>query len=266
MGNELAGKSAIVTGAARGAGLAIAQRLLRAGASVMMADIDEGRLESQVAALSGAGLDGRATAFVGDLRQKLTVANLMAATLDAQERIDVLVNAGRVIGAAEPAELDANRFEATLAANVTATLRLSQVVARRMIEAAAADDGAPADRAILNISSTYGRRAPPNLLAYSVSCAAVEQLTRVLALSLAPHRIRVNALAIGALPGQALEDALEEEGLQEAFHAGVPLGRAGEPQDAAEAALFLVSPAARFVTGEVLAVDGGGMLVAPPPG
>ena len=87
-------------------------------------------------------------------------------------------------------------------------------------------------------------------------------MTRMLALALAPHRIRVNAIAVGGVPGQALDEALDGAAdLQQGFRAIVPLGRAGEPQDAAEAALFLVSPPAGFVTGQVLAVDGGGLLV-----
>ena len=114
MVNGLAGKSVIVTGASRSIGLAIARRFVRAGASVIMADTDEDLLEHEVEALAGEGYDGRALAFAGDLREKLSMTNLMAATMDAYDRIDVLVNAGRLLVASDPLDPEADRLEATL--------------------------------------------------------------------------------------------------------------------------------------------------------
>ncbi|HVL22085.1 MAG TPA: SDR family oxidoreductase, partial [Amaricoccus sp.] len=143
-------------------------------------------------------------------------------------------------------------------------LRLSQIVARRMIELGASEPEGPVDRAIVNVSSVQAVRTSPALLAYSVSCAAVEQLTRTLALALAGHRVRVNALAVGGVPGRSLARALPGiADLNEAFTEVTPLGRVGDPADFAGAALFLASRAAGFVTGQVLAVDGGRTLVDP---
>lgn len=261
---DFTGRSVIVTGAARGVGLAIAARFVRAGASVVCADIDEVRLEREVAAMAGAGEPGRARAFAGDLRQKLTMTNLVAATLDANDGIDVLVNASRILATSDPLNPEKDELEATLAQNVTATLRLTQIVARRMIEFAEAEEPGPADRAIVNLSSIHASRTAPSLLAYSVSCAAIDQLTRTLALALAPHRIRVNALAVGGLPGRSLSEALPEiEDLPDAIAAVSPLGRIGEPKDFADTALFLASPGAAYVTGQILAVDGGRALLDP---
>jgi 7-alpha-hydroxysteroid dehydrogenase len=261
MGYRMDGKSVIVTGAANGIGLAIARRFVRAGASVVMADRDEEKLKREVKAIEGEGHDGRPIPFYGDVSEKLAMTNLMAGAIDANERIDILVNAARILVAADPLEAEDDRFEEVLAQNVTTTFRLSRLAARRMISEA---ETGRVDGAIVNIGSVYARRAPPALLAYSVACAAIEQLTRGLAVTVAPHGIRVNAVAIGSMPGRSVTEAFAGvEDLPRTFARATPLGRAGQPQEAAEAALFLASPGASFITGEVLTVDGGRLLRDP---
>ena len=264
MANGLAGKSVIVTGAANGIGLATARRYVRAGASVMMADIDETKLETEVEGIDAEGFDGRAQAFVGDLREKLSMNNLMAATLDAFEGIDVLVNAGRLLRAGDALDPEHDAFEETMAQNVTANLRLKQIVARRMIELAAEEGEERGDRAIVNMSSIHARRSLPEFFAYSVSCAAIEQMTRIFASVLSGNGIRVNAVAVGGFVGKQLSDALGGiEDLPDRLTDVIPIGRLGDPSEAAEAAVFLGSPAASFITGQVLAVDGGRLLLDP---
>jgi 7-alpha-hydroxysteroid dehydrogenase len=260
MAHGMNGKSVIVTGAANGIGLAAARRFVRAGASVVMADRDEGKLETEVETINGEGHDGKALAFAGDLVQKLTMTNLVATALDANERIDVLVNATRIVHAADPLSGEPDRFEEILEQNVVGTFRMSQIAARRMMEAA---EGR-VEGAIVNVGSIYARRAPPTLLAHSVASAALDQLTRGLAVALASKGIRVNGIAIGSIAGRSIRNAfpnLDDPG--RSFARVTPLGRAGQPEEAAEAVLFLASPAASFITGEILAVDGGRLLKDP---
>ena len=265
MGIGLSGKSVIVTGAATGVGLAVAQRFAEAGAKVTMVDADEDLLESEAAAINETEPEGEAQTFHGSVEEKLCMTNLIATAIGSYDSIDVLVNANRMLYSAKPLESEAEKFEAILSENVIANFRLSRMVALRMMEIEEASDfETPPDRAIINLSSIQARRAVPELLAYSVSCAALDQLTRTMAGTLAPNGIRVNAIAVGGIPGQSMENALPGvDDISESMEKIIPLGRRGETRDAANAALFLASPAASFITGQVLGVDGGRLLYDP---
>ena len=148
--------------------------------------------------------------------------------------------------------------------NVRATFRLSQAVARRMIAQAEEAGGSPAAGAIVNITSIAARRTLPELLHYSVSCAALDQLTRSMAVSLAPHHVRVNAVALGSVMTRNLREALRDrEELRAQLRAVTPLGRVGEASEAADAVLFFASPQSSFITGQILSVDGGRTILDP---
>jgi 7-alpha-hydroxysteroid dehydrogenase len=271
MSFSISGKTAIVTGAANGIGLAIARQFLNAGANVMFADMDEERLEKEVAdAAEAAGIDARAdgaraAAFAGDLRERLTIANLLSATLDHYERIDILVNASRQIAPSDPLEPEHDGVEMLWEQNVLTSLRLSQLVARRMIRQAE-EEGSEAQTvgSIVNLSSIAARRTHPALLGYSVSSAALDQMTRSLAVALAPHRIRVNAVAFGSVLSASLKEALKEN---VDFRADIkdhtPMARIAKPAEVAEAVQFLASGAAAFMTGQIITVDGGRTLLDP---
>ncbi len=262
MSFSIAGKTAIVTGAANGVGRAIARHFAEQGANVMFADMDEEQLERELGDL---GDEGNIRYFAGDLREKLTIANLLSATIDAFDRVDILVNAARQVLVSDPLNADDDAVETLLQQNLIATLRLSQLIARRMIHQAeeeGSEEGCVG--AIINLSSIAAHRANPCLLAYSISTAALDQMTRSLAVALAPKRIRVNAVAFGSVMSASLQKALKEDPeKRDDIIAHTPLGRIGEATEVAEAVQFLASPGAGFVTGEILTLDGGRSLLDP---
>jgi len=180
-----------VTGAANGIGLAIARHFAAQGANVMFADMDDARLANELGTLTE---DSNIRYFSGDLRERLTLANLLSGTIDAFDSIDILVNGSRQMLTTAPLDVDDDSMDVLLQQNLLTSFRLSQLVARRMIKQAQdREDGSVGS--IINLSSIASRRARPELLAYSVSTAALEQMTRSMAVSLAPERIRVNAVA-----------------------------------------------------------------------
>ncbi|QIE45913.1 SDR family oxidoreductase [Pseudohalocynthiibacter aestuariivivens] len=260
MSFSISGKTAIVTGGANGIGLAIGRHFADKGANVMFADMDEERLAAEFGEVG----DGDSMRyFAGDLREKLTLANLLSATLDAFDSVDILINASRQLVISDPLNPDDDGVEESLAQNLMTALRLSQLVAKRMIKQSKDQEDGPAG-SIVNLSSIAARRTHPDLLAYSISTAALDQLTRSMAVTLAPHRIRVNALAFGSVMSASLKEALKDNGDYRAdIEAHTPLGRVASPWELSEAAQYLASDSAAFMTGQILTVDGGRSLLDP---
>ncbi len=268
MSFSVEGKTAIVTGAANGIGLAIARHLLESGANVMFADMDEDRLKDELA--DDADSD-TAAFFAGDLRERLTLANLMSATIEKFDRLDILVNASRqMVATPEDDLLDQDEIVTQqIDQNLMTALRMSQMAAKRMIaqaKAAAEDEDAPQRPAgsIVNLSSIAARRTHPQLLAFSVSTAALDQMTRSMAVALAPWRIRVNAVAFGSVMSSSLKETLREN---RDYRADIvdhtPMSRIANPSELAETVRFLASNGSGFMTGQILTVDGGRTLLDP---
>jgi NAD(P)-dependent dehydrogenase (short-subunit alcohol dehydrogenase family) len=247
---SLEGQAAIVTGASSGLGEMMAHGLAEAGCALLLSARRQGELARVAGAIAAAG--GRAVAHPADLRDPGHAQELVDAATEAFGRLDgVVLNAAT--SAVAPAEVqDAAAFDDVLRVNVGAQAALAGAAARAMIAAGAGGW-------MILMSSILGRRAGtgPGVAAYAASKLAVEGLTRELARQWAPHGIRVNALAPGYFPTAMNAPMTVDPGRREALVARIPLGRAGSPDDIAGVAVFLASPAAGYVTGQVLPLDGG---------
>ena len=261
MSFSIAGKTAIVTGAANGVGLAIGRHFVAEGANVVFADMDEGRLVEELG--SSKVEPERYRTFACDLRQKLSINNLLSMTIDSFERVDILVNASRQLITSDPLNPKEDQVENLLQQNLMTSLRLTQAISKRMIkQAEGQEDGSVGS--IINLSSIAARRANPDLLGYSISTAALDQMTRSMAVALAPHRIRVNAVAFGSVMSASLMRELREH---DEYRSDIidhtPLGRIAGPGEVSDAVQYLASDASGFVTGQILTVDGGRTLIDP---
>jgi NAD(P)-dependent dehydrogenase (short-subunit alcohol dehydrogenase family) len=245
---KLESQIAIVTGGARGIGLAIARRFLAEGARVVIADIDADEGKAAAAKLGASCRFVRAD--VGDARD---VQAIVAETA-AFGGLDILVNNAGVAHTAEFLDLAEADFDRVLRVNLKGAFLMGQAAARAMVA------GVKAGRApgsIVNMSSINSVVAIPNQVAYCISKGGVAQLTRVMALALAPFGIRVNAIGPGSIMTRILQSIATDKAAERRLLSRTPLGRIGEVDEIASVACFLASKDASYLTGETVFADGG---------
>jgi 7-alpha-hydroxysteroid dehydrogenase len=243
---RLDGRAAVVTGAGRGIGAAVALALAQAGADVLVSARSEDQLAAVAERISSVGR--RAEVVAADLNDLEAVSALAERAARAFGRLDIVVN--NVGGTLPRPFLDTSpRFlEAAFHFNVATAHALTRAAVPSMLEGGGG--------AVVGISSAMGRTAGRGMLAYGTAKAALAHWTRMAAADLAP-RIRVNAVAVGSVATSALEVVLTDDALRSQMERATPLGRIGDPEDVAAAVVYLSSPAASYVTGKVLEVDGG---------
>ena len=243
-------QTVVVTGATSGIGRATAVRFGRDGASVLAVGRKAAALADVAHEVELAG--GRCAVFEGDVTAAETPAAIAAKAVSTFGGLTTLVNAAGIIATGTVEHTDDAAWDVMLDVNLRAPFRLMRAVTPHL---------AAAGGSIVNVSSVTGLRAFPGVLAYCVSKAGVDQLTRCAALELAPHGIRVNAVN----PGVVVTNLHRRSGVNEENYAAFlerskqthPLGRAGEPEEIAELIVFLASARAGWITGETISIDGG---------
>jgi NAD(P)-dependent dehydrogenase (short-subunit alcohol dehydrogenase family) len=241
----LADRVCIVTGGAQGIGEACIRRFAREGARVVIADIDDTR---------GAVLAGELGGLYVhcDVGDKAQVDALVAQTIAAHGRIDVLVNNAGIFRAADFLDVTEADFDAVLRINLKGSFLAGQAVAREMAKAG--------QGSIINMSSVNAVLAIPTIASYNVSKGGINQLTRVMALALADKGIRVNAVAPGTIATElAAKAVLTSDEAKARIMSRTPMKRLGQPSEIADTVAYLASDAASYITGEIVVVDGGRM-------
>jgi NAD(P)-dependent dehydrogenase (short-subunit alcohol dehydrogenase family) len=246
---KLQGRAAIVTGAGRNIGEAIASVFAGEGARVAVVDMDQ-RRAAAVADRINAGHPGAALPLVCDVSRKEDVQGMISAVVSRFGRIDVLVNNVAITDRKTILDLDEEEWDRVLRVTLTSVFLCSKYASRQM-----ADQGRGGS--IINMASTSGHRGRGNATAYTAAKGGVLNLTRSLAIQLAPYKIRVNSLTPNRVGSPVGEDTVRAGGTVKNL-----VGRNGEPLDVAKAALFLASDDAEFITGADLLVDGGALAAA----
>ncbi|MGY2050657.1 SDR family NAD(P)-dependent oxidoreductase [Methylobacterium sp. JK268] len=246
MTQRLADKVALVTGGARGIGLAVAKAFAREGAVAVIADVNREGAEAAAEGIRAAG--GRAAALALDVADPASVAGVIAAILDRHGRLDILVNNAGVGGNTPFLETRLEDWNRIIGINLTGAFLVAQASARAMVEGGGGK--------IINIASLSGQRGGDGRAAYGAAKAGLELLTKVMAVELAGHNINVNNIAPGAIETEMATFA-HDAATRAAYGYLIPMTRYGTPEEIADAAVFLCSDEARYIHGHTLNVDGG---------
>lgn len=246
---KLNNRVALITGAARGLGFAIAKRFIDDGTKVVLSDIDE------KAGLDAAKSLGPQAHFVAcDVGDAKAVDALVKATVAKFGSLDILVNNAGIVSPADFLEVKEADFDRVLRVNVKGSFLAGQAAAKQMV---AQIKAGKKPGAIINMSSINSVVALPNHAPYAVSKGGIQQLTKVMALSLAPHGIRVNAIGPGSIATDMLAAVAKDPAVKRKLLSRTPLQRIGRPEEIASIASFLASDDASYITGETIFADGG---------
>ena len=252
---DLTGKVAVVTGAAQGIGAGCAKELAARGCDILMADIKAEALENQVEALGKAFPERKIASFALDVRQQ---RNCFAMAEHAQAElgsIDIMVNSAGIISPCESMDVTQDDWENLLSINLNGVFYCCQAAATVMREKGGV---------IINLSSIASKAAWPGRVSYAAAKAGITAITESLAVEWAPLAIRVNAVAPAWVNTEILRQGIEQGVVAvDNLNRAIPLGRVAEVDDVCDAIAFLVSDAARYITGQVIYVDGGYLAGAP---
>lgn len=243
----LSGRVAVVTGAGRGIGRALALGLASVGATIIVTERDEASGADTAAAITQAG--GTALALPCDVADRRSVTEMVASATAHFDRLDILVNNAGVTSTYHVLDLPEEEWDRTLNVNLKGVFLCSQAVGRVMAEAGGG--------VIINIISQLGDAARPSKAHYVSAKGGVKMLTKALAVDLSPYGIRVNAVAPEPIETEMTAPLLADPAQRSAFLERLPIGRLGRPEELVGAVLFLASDDAAFVTGTTLYVDGG---------
>lgn len=250
----LGGRVIVVTGGSQGIGQACAQRLVADGAAVALWDVADTAGTALAAELVAAG--GRALYCHCNVAMKAEVDAALAATLAAFGTVDGLVNNAGIFKASAFLDITEADWDAVIAVNLKGSFLVGQAVARVMV----ANDEGRGRGAIVNMSSVNGTLTIPSIASYNASKGAINQLTRVMALSFADRGVRVNAVAPGTIATElALNAVLTSDEAKARVMSRTPMKRLGQPGEIADVVAFLLSDASSYMTGEIVVVDGGRM-------